>query len=79
MKNMYLKYFVAIKNRPEMVIIVPVPSHDSSISDEEYAKYRRDHEIIRIRDSITNGQSFRIENRIFNPEAIDYVIVNTME
>lgn len=69
---MYLKYFVAIKNRPEIVIIVPV-------SDEEYAKYKIDREIIRIRDSITDGRAFRIENRIFNPEAIDYVIVNTME
>lgn len=76
---MHLEYIVAIKNRPEMVIKVPVSSHDSSISDEEYAKYKRDHEIIRIRDSITDGQSFRIENRIFNPEAIDYVIVSAME
>lgn len=76
---MHLEYIVAIKNRPEMVIKVSIQKHDPSISDEEFAIYKRDNECKRIKIDLANKHAFRIENRIFNPEAIDYVIVSIAE
>lgn len=76
---MYLQYFVGIKNRDELVIVSPIPIHGSSMEDSEYAKYKKENIQRLIRDAITDGRSFQIADWIFNPEAIDYVIVSIVE
>lgn len=77
---MYLKYTVAIKNRPEIIIVSEVKEPDPSFYDKDaYIRYKRTNEMIRIKDCITDYRAFQIEDWIFNPEAIDYVIVRISE
>lgn len=77
---MYLQYSVGIKNRSEITIVSKVQEPDPSLYEKgAYIRYKRMNEMIRIRDCITDGRAVQIEDWIFNPEAIDYVVVSISE
>lgn len=77
---MYLQYSVGIKNRSEITIVSEVKEPDPSFYDKgAYIRYKRTNEMIRIRDCITDDRAFQIEEWIFNPKTIDYVIVSIVE
>lgn len=76
---MHLHYFISIKGRHEIAITSPISNHDPSIEDTEYAEYMKENVKRRIQKAITDGQAFQIQDWIFNPKEIDYVIVKISE